>query len=522
MRNNSRKKHSKISRAFDVLRGRKVAYSKPELMQAALVASRASHHVLNASYDAEKTGRVRADWGTSTSVPYHELHGKHAKIRARSRELYSNDSTYRRAIKAIVDHVVGTGLRPKPRVVDRNKKPIASINEQLEALAERYFATVEWDATRSMKWIGKGQRLQFTTQLRDGDILLNMTNASTASRHSFAWQMAEIDRLDDSQDLFYRTFEHSDKIKQTVHGISLDTNGAPILYWFKGIDKPISASNVIHGYLQERPEQYIGEPLGMAVLDAVYDKHDLNEDYILKSRAIAKIIWHLSTMSDFPSSGDQDSDSFAEMEPLSILRTEDKPNDMKMPDDVSRTLEPLVKMQKNDITSGMGISYISTLLDMTNVNFAAASMNSIKEWITFKPLRQDFTDSFCDPIWEKSVERWVLDGQIRGLTRDRFYADPYKYTRIQWDADAREHADPYKTSKAAIENITSGRISLKEDVESRGKDWSDHLKDLADSQEATAFISAFTKSSNSAGSEGNDPDDDPNRDPDREDEDADA
>lgn len=474
----------RISRAVDVFRGRRTAYSPNELLQAALVASRVNRQLLNSSsYDAGKVGRTRSDWGTSTNVPYWELVDSHKKMRARSRELFKNDGTYRRAIKSIIDHTIGTGLRPRPRVVDSNKKPIKGINKQLEDVAERYLYSKAWDATEGMCFVGEGQRLGMQTQLTDGDVLLNRTKAVSGNYLGVAWQMAQIDRLDDSRDEFYRNFEFTEPIKQTVHGIMISANGAPRGYWFKGLDKPVYYPNIVHSYLRDRPEQYLGECLGVAILDTVYDKHDLSEDYLIKSRAVAKVLHWLSTLSDFPNAGDQDEDGFTELANMSVMRSEHKPEHIRMPDDVSKTVEPLLRMTKHDISSSMGISYISTLLDMTQVNFAAASMNSIKEWITFMPLRNTFVSTFCQPVWEKTVAQAVIEGRVRGLSYEAFLSDPFKYTRCQWIADAREYADPYKTAKAAVENINSKRVSLIEDVQSRGKDWEDHVEELKKQKE---------------------------------------
>jgi len=470
--------NTRIRGALDVFRGRRKAYNINQVLEAARIGGLLGRRARD-SYDAGKTGRLREDWGTSTDVPYYELASSHKKIRARSRELYKNDSTYRAAINAIVNRVVGKGLRPKPRVVDYENKPNLVINKQLEIHARRYFETIDWDAGRRHRFVGEGQRLALKTQLISGDVLLNAVNVPIGNHLPIAWQMVEIDRLQSSQDYFTRTFENSKDIKQTVHGINLNEYGAPVSYWFKGVDKPVSAKNIIHSFLQERPEQYIGEPLGTAILDSVYDKHDLDEDYVLKSRAVAKFLWWLSTLADkWPYSGDQDSDGYVSMDALTQMRSDEMPDIFKMPDNVSQTIEPLLRMKKHDVCSGMGLSYISVLLDMSGVNFAAASMNDIKEHINMGVLRDKFIGSFCQPMWEKFVRSLVIDGRREGVTPLRFESDVYHYTRCEWTGDAREYADPSKTARARIENIQAGRISLTEDLAERGKDVVEHIKEM--------------------------------------------
>jgi hypothetical protein len=229
---------------------------------------------------------------------------------------------------------------------------------------------------------------------------------------------------------------------------------------------------------------YVGEPLGTAILDSVFDKHDLDEDYVQKSRAVAKFLWWLSTLADkWPYEADKDSNGVLTAESLSQFRSEEMPDVFKMPDNVSQTIEPLLRMKKHDVCSGMGLSYISVLLDMEKVNFAAASMTAIKEHINMGVLRERFVESFCQPSWEKFVRMLVVEGKLEGVTPQSYENDVYHYTRCEWTKDPREHADPIKTAKARIENIKAGRISLTEDLAERGKDLKEHVRELQKERE---------------------------------------
>jgi hypothetical protein len=90
----------------------------PQIMEAARIGGLFGNRALN-TYDASKTGRLREDWTSQTEVPYRELRNTQKRIRARSRDLYKNDPTYRAAINSICNLVVGRGLRPKPRVANQ-------------------------------------------------------------------------------------------------------------------------------------------------------------------------------------------------------------------------------------------------------------------------------------------------------------------------------------------------------------------------------------------------------------------
>ena len=429
-------------------------------------------------YDAGNTGRLRNDWGYTSDVPYNELASKQEIMRSRSRDLYKNDYTYRAAINTVVQNAVGTGITPKPKVkingVDR-----PDINKSIEENFWLYCRRNQWDARQKSAWIGEGQRMALRTILVSGDVLLNKVPSKPGRLLPVAWQMFEADRLDNSKDVFTRNNYMSENVSQTMHGINIDAYGNPVSYWIKGIDKAISASNIIHSYPIDRPEQYIGLPSAVAALEAIFDKHDLLEDFVLKSRAIAKILNFLSNKNDkVPGTEDVSVDDFLKLEALSTMRGDEPPQDVKFPDNVNDTVAPLVRILEHGICSSLGTSYTTVTRNMDGVNFAASKFISIQEWAFNKMLRSWFVEDHCDPFYERAIEMMIVTGKIKGVTSDQYAKSPADYTYAEWTAVGKEDVDPEKDMNSDINGLKTGILSFADICARRGKDKAEQIETL--------------------------------------------
>lgn len=474
---------SRASRAWNVLSGK-----SPRIPTSGNAFDRMVRHyakrLYNMQYDAGNTGRLRSEWGTSTDVSYNELTTPRPRIIARSRESFQNDPVYRGAINTIVANTIGEGLYPKPKVLGKDGKPATEINRAIERAFWIYSKRRNWDSRQKFPFIGEGQRLALRTVLVSGDFLLNAVKAEKGSFVPVAWQTIEADRLDDSKDIFKNDLWVGKLQKETKHGISLDEYGKPIGYWFKGIDTPVRASNIIHSYLPDRCEQHIGMPAATPALAAIYDSHDLKEDFRFKSRAISKILWFLSNKNDDqPNAGDKDENDWLQINSMTQMRGEEKPEDIRFPDNVNDTIAPLVKIINHEICSVLGTSYTSVLKDMDGVNFAAAKFIDIQEHRFYKMLRDFFNYDFNVPFYEKALEWFVLTDKIPGLSPAEFYADYDNYTEVEWVGAGKDDVDPLKDITADIEGLKNRIYTYEEVWSKRGKDAEDQFQKIQEEQE---------------------------------------
>jgi lambda family phage portal protein len=438
----------------------------------------------NNEYTAAGEGRLRKDWDTRTDTPYTELNGKQISIVARSRDLYKNDSTYRGAVNTLIDNVVGTGLWPKPKVKGQDGKLNTALNKKLEYWFNIYSKPSQWDARKKFTYVGDGQRMILRTIIVSGDCFMNaVKNTNPSAVIPISWQMFEIDRLDNSRDSYYKTNFDFDNVKQTIHGININEFGEEVSYWIKGIENPVPKSRILHSYMADRPEQYIGLPAAVAALADIYDKHDLMEDYVLKSRAIAKVLWFLSNENDqIPYSGDEGSDGM-EIEALTQMRGDKAPEPIKMPDSVSDTIQPLAKMLMHGITSGLGTSYTTVTRDMEGVNFAASKFIDIQEWRRYTALKDFLVYDHCNPFWENYIKFISLSGNIPEMNDSFYRKNPEMLNDVEWVGNGKSDVDPLKDVNADEKALRNGMTSLSSVLNKRGSDLDDQLDTIAEERE---------------------------------------
>lgn len=442
--------------------------------------TRAERGRLFNSYDAANTSRWREDWGTSTDTPYSELHGYIGRIRARSRDLYKNDFTYRNAINTVVNNAVGVGLWPKPKIKRSDGTLDVELNKQIEQHFNIYANRKQWDSRKKFPFIGEGQRMALKSIILSGDILMNAVQSERGAYLPFSWQMFEADRLDDSIDVFKGYIQESAPEAQTVHGINLDPYGRPISYKFKGIDGSIPAANIIHSFMADRPEQYIGLPLAISALDSIYDKHDLFEDFVLKSRAISKILWFLSNKNDdVPGSADTDDDDvIGPLEPLSQMRGEEGPQDIRFPDNVNDTIGPVLKFLMHGICASMGTSYSTVMRDMEGVNFAASQHVDIQDWRATTVLRDFFIEDFNNPFYERFLRLDIVLGRT-SISPSDYLKEPWRFEEVEWVGAGKQSVNPLQNIQSVVEAVKIGAMTLGDAVTANlGKDLADHLDEL--------------------------------------------
>lgn len=436
------------------------------------------------NYKDGNTGRLREDWGISSDLPYNEIKPKLSILIARSRELFKNDETYKGAINNIVTKCIGTGLWPKPKVKKKDGTLDKETNKILEDGFDIYSKREQWNARKKFAFIGEGQRLILKTIIMSGNNILNAVRGNESNYLPISWQLCEVDRLDTGSDYLIRNTNYSKNIKQTIHGINLDEYCAPVSYLFKGIDRPISASNIIHSYMVDRPEQYIGIPAAVAALNLAYDKSELMEDYVLKSRAIAKVLWFLANENDdMPNSGDQDSDEVIGLDAMSQMRGEKAPEHIKMPDSVSETIEPLVKMLKIGICSCLGTSYTTVTRDLTGVNFAGAKFIDIQEWSFFKTLLDYFIDDACNPFYGKYVELMVHTNRVPTISPVEFEKEPYRFKEVSWLGVGKQDVEPKKEMDTDVAGKDNKFSTYGEILAKKGKSLDEHLDEMEEERE---------------------------------------
>ena len=431
-------------------------------------------------YDASNQGRLQDDWTTTSNTPTQNFRPYWRQIIARAIKSVDNNPHTVALLNALSTNVIGTGLRPQPRVKDNSGKLITGINKKLAEGWKRY--NDQWDATGRNTHL-EAQKIRFAEIFKTGSTLTNKVAAPKGSFLSNQYLVANILRLDDSRDWQATSFDDPN-IKNTVFGINLNANGVPMSYWLNGFDRAISNDNIWHSYKQTQAEQYIGIPWIVVALKYLWANENLIADKLTASRIQSMIgLFVPNGIMNRLFEGNKNSDNQIEWAPGKILYGEkgDKPEVIQADDSVKEVLAPLQSLLLHAISMTLGISYQTVTRDLVKVNMASGRINTNEDRKTYHVIQKWFAKEICQKDWNQYVKLMFAEGKIEGRTIVDYLKDPWKYSQCQWQGPGFDFIDPAKEANAAIDLIASKMGTYERwYAEKHGTDWRDEFAQISE------------------------------------------
>ena len=430
-------------------------------------------------YDAGNTGRLQDDWPATSNTPTANLSGTWKTIIARAIKSAENNPHTVAILNTLISNIIGTGLRPQPRVKKEDGTPVEGVNKILQAGWERY--NDQWDATIRNTHL-EAQKIRLGEIFRTGSTITNKVKAPKENYLSVQNQIVNVLRLDDSRDWQTPTFGNPD-IKNTVFGINLNEYGRAVSYCMQGVKTPIPAKNMNLSFRQTLAEQYIGIPWLTAALKYLWANENLIKDKLIASRIQAMVgLFVPDAMFNQLLKTDKNSDDQIEMQAGKIWHGQSgqEPKVIQADDSIKDVLEPLQRLLLHAIAMTFGISYQSITRDLVKTNMASGRINTNEDRKTYKHIQKWFAKSVCQPDWEEYVFRMFLEGKMAPYSITDYMRDPWKYNQCQWQATGFEFIDPSKEATAAIDLVNANMKSLKDWYGERGEDWIPAIDQIAD------------------------------------------
>ena len=444
-------------------------------------------------YDAANTGRLQDDWTTTASTPTQNFRPFWRQILARSIKSVDNNPHTLALLNALTSNIVGTGLRPLARVKFNDGKPIEGINKALNEGWKRY--NDQWDATGRNTHL-EAQKIRFGEIFKTGSTLTNKVAAPSGNYLSVQNLMVNILRLDDSKDMVGTNF-NDPLIKNTLFGININANGAPISYWVNGIKNPISKDNIWHSYKQTAAEQYMGVPWVITALKYLWANEQLISDKLVASRIQAMVgLFVPNKVFNRLLSGNKNSDNQIEWKPGGIFYGDqgDKPEVIQADDSIKEVLEPLQRLLLHAISMTLGISYQTVTRDLVKTNMASGRINTNEDRKTYAHIQRWFAKAVCQPDWNVFVKQMFAEGNIPGHTIVDYLKDPWKFSQAQWQGPGFDFIDPSKEATAAIDIVDNNMGTLQRwYAEKYGTDWRDELEQISEEKKLMKTLKIDTE-----------------------------
>ena len=429
------------------------------------------------SYAGAQKGRLFADFFSNSKSADAELAPALRTLRDRSRELARNDSYVKRYLALLSANVVGTkGIRLSCKARDDNGQLDLVGNQIIEREFARWCKKANCTVTGKLSFID-AQKLFIETLARDGECLVKHVKTKD-NPFNYSIQFIEADHLDEE---LTEIAGNNNKIRM---GVECSPVGRPLAYHlFKNhpydtdsYASPgqkyirIPADEMIHAYMQERPEMTRGVPWTATAMDKIHTLNGYRQAELTASRlAACKMGFYVSPGGD-GYVGEDYEDTYSPIMEAEPGTFEQLPSGMDFksfePNHPTSAFDAFEKAILRGISSGLNISYHSLANDLSSVNYSSIRAGSLEDRAQFGVIQEFVVAHFIEPIFREWLEMAMTTNQIPlPMTRFDKFADSATFIPRSWS-----YVDPQKEIQANILGLKSGQVTMADIQSAYGRD----------------------------------------------------
>lgn len=463
---------------------------------------------LQKSFAAAQLNRLTGTWRATAERIDDELRNDLDALRARSRSLENNNDYARNYLDIVETNIVGENA---PRLVSLADN--APGNPDDGARRAIVAAWAEWgqrghcEVSGQYSFTGLCQAIARGTA-RDGEYaVLPIRGARAGNKWGFALQVIDVDRL-----ATWHNRPSSNGVNAIVAGVEVNEFGKPVAYHFNATNvagsrsaQRIDASEVLHRFIVQRPEQKRGIPWMHASMLSMHYAGEFALSALMAAKHGADHLGFFVTPDgEPPKLGEEVAPVDRDSMHLGFIANQDgsdhgngarvvtsapgtwdtlpegvdvKTVDSKYPNEV---FGPFVKTAHQRMASGLpGASYPELCNDYEAVNFSsirAAILSARDEW---KKRHRWFAEAWLDPIFNEWLRLSLAKGAI---VLDNGSPLPFakieKFKAHTWQFRGWSWVDPLKDIQTAKEGIALRITSRRRIASEMGRDLEDVFDEL--------------------------------------------
>ncbi len=404
-------------------------------------------------------------------------------LRARARELVRQNPYAKRFVTAIKSNIVGaegvTIQAQSTRLVNGLPELDTLANTAIET-AFKDWASYHCDYRGRRSFVDL-QNLAISTAGQDGEFLFRVYQGRRYGKYGFQLDCIDPELLDVTKN----TLTSSGEIRL---GVEYNHRGKPIWYHFRERTElgmynqsrtyKVAADEIIHGFIDEWPDQSRGVPWMHASLARLKNLDKYDETAMIASRFGASGMLFLSSDDNGDDyEGDESANEDGEDELATLQHVEPgsiknigshkmQDFDPRYPHELYDTYH---KANLRSVSSGIGVSYHSISNDLKDVNFSSIRAGVMEDREIYKSIQSWFIRQMVKPVYERWLSLAILNQSIRvgkaPLARAVTEYFPAHYQARRWD-----WVDPAKDGAAndlELKNRTTSRSQIMRD---KGRD----------------------------------------------------
>ena len=420
--------------------------------------------IIKRHYEAAAAGRRTSGWKRTIGDGASVTLGQIGPVRDAARDLVRNNPYASSAVNIITDHTIGYGVAPTMK----------------SDAWDRWARTTACDADGMHNMNGL-LKLAMRCVAESGEVLIRrrIRRVSDGMEIPLQIQILEPDYIDDN---FHESLT-SPGLSRTVQGVEFDAIGRRTGYWLfpehpgapYGVrsiqSRRVPAESVIHCFDPLRSGQVRGVSWFAPGLIRFRDFDDYEDATLVKQKIAACLAVVTSDLNGeaAPLGDGEESERTDSLEPGMILNVASGRNIEVVNPPSNTDYEPFSNAQLRAIASGLGLTFEDLTRNYQGLPFSAARMSRLAHWKRVKSWRADLVEA---QILNKL---WVWFSEVAGLMSVGVPAD------TMWNFPPMEMIEPDKEGLAIMRNVRTGTQSWREVVQERGKNYEQHLDDVAES-----------------------------------------
>lgn len=442
--------------------------------------------------DVAGTGNTTSDWATSL-VSTASLLSRTQRISvARSRESSVNNSYVKAYLRALENNVVGpTGVVLQSQVKDDKGVTDSLACEAIESAWNRWTGKNSADVRGLLSWRGI-QAACIRSAARDGEFMLRKVYGSDAGPFGFSLQVLDPQRCPPNLEVFDKRPDGS----YICNGIRFNKYGKPLAYLFTTVSEgemsdhnfygvnyiSIPADEIIHGFLQELPNQNRGIPWTAAGLYNLRQLKGFEDAAVVNARIAASktmaVQWkdgHGPSMDD-----EEQADYRLDLQPgdIPILPEGAEVADWN-PQYPQGEFGQFSKTMLRGFFSGAGVMYNTASNDLEGVNYSSIRQGTLDERESYKVIQTWLIETLIQPVFDAWLPRAVLAGLVTVKGRPLKAERIDRYQSVAWQPRRWAWIDPSTEADASVTAMSSLLESPSKIIRDSGKDPSEVWRQFA-------------------------------------------
>jgi lambda family phage portal protein len=436
-------------------------------------------------YDAARIDRRTQNWQTTAASADLEVWRDLRRLRDRSRDLVRNNPYAASGVNQLVANLVGDGIEARAEHSDERLAALAQsawnswANHPVDG--RHTFYTLQSQMVRGMieggnsllVWTSNGKIPNSRVRALEGD-WLDHTRTQNLANGNRVVNGIETDQ--DGNLVSYHLYpRHPGDV---LGGWSAPVSSTDLMPSPSGIysSTAVDARDVDHLYRCERIGQSLGVPWLAQAVFALYSIGELNDATLQKKRVEACLaLVRRPALDDGRSAlGEQDTQSDGQvwetLRPGGIYTARPGEDISVVNPSSSGDGDAFVRRQLEAVAASLGVPYHLLTGDVSQANYSSLRAATVAFWALLDDwLAHTILPHVCDAAWKRIMQREAL---VRNEPR-------LIEVTAAWTPPPRAWVDPEKDINAEIKAIRAGLTTMGESLSSRGKNWRDHVNDIA-------------------------------------------